>query len=134
MRARTAVAAFAALVSAFAPMHARAAVAVVATPGAATVGYATPVVVWVKGSEPLRFVNLDPVAHDVVSDETRLPGTASWCPANGPRCPLFTTNGLVTIARAEPILGLEDAEPGVPYRFYCTPHDLMVGTLVVVAP
>jgi len=102
---------------------------IVAAPGSYMTTYTTAVIVWTPGS-PLMFTNADIQGHDVVSNETRAPGTAPWCPANGPRCPLFFAEEIVLGESAE-VQGLDDVEPGV-YPFRCSPHTWMEGTLVVV--
>jgi plastocyanin len=102
---------------------------ILAGPGSSLTTYATPVVVWTPGT-PLTFVNADIDAHDVVSDETRAPGTASYCPAGGPRCPLFRTDQ-IGIGQTDDVDGLHDVPAGV-YLFHCSPHPWMEARLVVV--
>ena len=115
---------------ALAPLPSRATVAIVAGPGSYAVTYTTPVMVWSHdGGTTLQFVNADLQAHDVVSDETRAPGSNQWCPAGGGRCPLFFSDE-IGIARVTEVKGLADVAPGV-YTFYCSPHSWMVGALVV---
>ena len=113
------------------PISARAAVAIVAVPGSYTVTYATPVVAY-AGVAPLNFVNADIQEHDVVSDDTRAPGSAPWCPAHGPRCPLFFAPSAAT-GQTTVVQGLEGVPTGT-YLFRCTPHAWMTATLVVARP
>lgn len=90
--------------------------AVVATPGGATAGYATKVVVLTQGS-PLTFVNLDELAHTVTSVATDASGT-----------PLFSGNALPGTTAT--IAGADKLAPGT-YPFYCQFHPNMQGTLIV---
>ena len=103
--------------------------AIVAVPGSFAATYATPVVVAVKGGS-LVFVNGDLPVHDVVSDQTRAPGTAPWCPAGGPRCPLFYADG-ISLGGVTEVRGFHDIPTGL-YTFRCTPHPWMEGTLVAI--
>jgi plastocyanin len=110
-----------------APSHA--AVEIVAGPGSYLQTYTTAAVVWAR-TQPLMFVNADIQGHDVVSDETRAPGSAPWCPAGGPRCPLFYAPQ-VSLGGITTVVGLEDVPTGV-HLFRCTPHSWMEAYLVVV--
>ncbi|MGH2830903.1 MAG: cupredoxin domain-containing protein [Actinomycetota bacterium] len=103
--------------------------AIVAGPGATFSTYATPVMAYLRGGT-LTLVNLDIDGHDVVADDTRAPGTAPWCPAGGPRCPLFYAE-LIGLAQTAPVNGLDDLAPGV-YMFHCSPHPWMKGRLAVL--
>jgi plastocyanin len=86
--------------------------------GATSTGYATPVMVTRVGG-PLSFVNLDPVAHDVTSDEKGPDGR-----------PLFASkvSGLGEVA---PVEGLDRAKSGQTYPFFCSLHPGMRGNLIV---
>lgn len=129
MKFRRAVWAAAVAGSALAPLSARAeGTPIVAAPGSYLATYATPVVVATAGAS-LTFVNTDIQPHDVVSDDTRAPGTADWCPAGGPRCPLFFAD-LIGIGGSTEVKGLHDIAPGI-YVFRCSPHSWMEATLVV---
>lgn len=112
-------------------MPAHAAVEIVAVPGSYTVTYGTPVVVY-TGAADVQFVNLDIQEHDVVSDDTRAPGSTSWCPANGPRCPLFFAP-IRALGQTATVQGLKDVPNGT-YLFRCSPHSWMTATLVVARP
>jgi plastocyanin len=68
---------------------------------------------------PLSFVNLDPVQHDVVSDEKGTDGK-----------PLFASP-LVGLGSAVPVDGLDKVQSGRSYMFHCSVHPGMRGTLVV---
>lgn len=107
-----------------APGHAAVATAV-ASPQAATVGFATPRVVIVQG-QVLTFVNLDTAGHTLTSVTTRKvrKGRRIY------RVPIFNS-GYVQTGKA-PVKGTEKLKPGS-YAFYCQPHGLMKGTLVVRA-
>ena len=124
------ITAVAALMLALAPMSSRAATEIVAVPGSFVSTYATPVVVWTAGMPAPKFANTDIQAHDVVSDATRAPGSAPWCPAGGPRCPMFFAP-LLGLGGMTDVIGLPHTPPGV-YPFACSPHPWMTGTLVVV--
>ena len=92
--------------------------AVVAGPGAASTGYATPVMVTQVGG-PLSFLNLDVVQHDVVSDEKAPDGS-----------PLFKTP-LIGVGETAPVEGLDRVQSGKSYGFFCSLHPGMRGTLQV---
>lgn len=108
---------------------------VVAQPGAFFTTYATPLVVVQEGG-PLTFTNLDIAQHDVVQDVDADgfggPDTQPWCEGvpEG-ECPLFRTP-LIGLTQESSVEGLENAEAGNVYSFYCTIHANMVGKLVVV--
>ena len=91
---------------------------VLAGPGAASVGYATPVMVTRKGG-PLNFVNFDVVQHDVVAKE------------NGPDGKPWFKSKLIGLAETAPVEGLERVEAGRTYPFYCSLHPGMQGSLQV---
>ena len=126
---RTLALAFAAVAVIAAAVPARSAVVIAAVPGSFAATYGTPAAVARPGGS-LTFANLDIQAHDVVSEATRAPGSAPWCPAGGPRCPLFFTD-LIGLAQTAAVRGLHDIDPGT-YAFYCNPHNWMTGTLVVL--
>jgi polyvinyl alcohol dehydrogenase (cytochrome) len=92
--------------------------AVVAGPGATYTGYATRAMATSRGAE-LSFVNLDAQQHDVTSDATR----------DGGR-PLFASRR-AGIGQVVPVSGLDRLQPGRSYRFHCSLHPGMRGTLVV---
>lgn len=127
---RSIVAAVAAVLIAAVPLPSHAATQIVAVPGSFLATYATPAVVWTAAMPAPKFVNSDIQAHDVVSDATRAPGSAPWCPAGGPRCPMFYAP-LIGVGGVADVIGLEHTPPGV-YPFACSPHPWMTGTLVVV--
>lgn len=86
------------------------------------------------GAMGLRFANLDLNRHDVVaSHDTRPDGSAEWCKDFEPgKCPLFWSPLIAGGGTETPVFGLEDAEPGRSYRFYCSIHPYMHGTIDVV--
>lgn len=102
--------------------------AVVAGPGAWSSTYATPLVVYEEGGSVV-FRNADLLNHDVVSIE-RGGDEAPWCVgyAKGD-CPLFWTP-LIGLGQSVPVYGLDATVPGDTYRYYCTLHPWMNGTLV----
>jgi len=90
---------------------------IVAAPGAANTGYATPVAV-VSAGDPLDFVGMDPASpHDVVSGSIGDDGK-----------PLFRS-GLVGVGSTR-VVGVELLPPG-DYTYFCSLHAAMSGTLVV---
>jgi plastocyanin len=91
---------------------------IVAGPGAASTGYATPNATTSVGG-PLSFVNFDFVEHDVVSEATGPDGE-----------PLFSTP-LIGTGESAQIEGLEEVKSGQSYRFLCSIHPGMQGTLRV---
>ena len=91
---------------------------ILAGPGAASTGYATPAMVTRVGG-PLAFMNLDVVQHDVVSVEKGPTGL-----------PLFSTP-LIGLGETAPVQGLENAQSGKSYEFFCTLHPGMRGRLAV---
>lgn len=108
--------------------------AVVAQPGAFFTTYATPLVVVQEGGA-LTFTNLDVPQHNVVQDVAADgfagPDTQPWCDRfEDEECPLFWTP-LIGLTEDAPVQGLENAEAGTVYSFYCTIHPNMVGKLVV---
>ena len=88
----------------------------------------------VSRSLGLRYLNADTARHDVVAREARRPdGSAPWCKDfDAGTCPLFWTPLVAGGGSEAPVQGLEDAEVGRTYTFYCTIHPYMVGTLRVV--
>jgi polyvinyl alcohol dehydrogenase (cytochrome) len=91
---------------------------VVAAPGAASTGYATPAMTTQKGG-PLTFLNLDNVQHDVVSVQKGPDGN-----------PLFRSK-LIGLAETAPVEGLDKVQSGQTYEFYCSVHPGMRGNLIV---
>jgi plastocyanin len=86
---------------------------VVAGPGNATSPvYLTPFVVLQKGQQ-LTFVNLDIAQHDVRSTKG-----------------LFYS-ALITIGKKTPVIGTKTLPRGS-YKFYCSLHPIMKGTLRVI--
>jgi outer membrane protein assembly factor BamB len=92
--------------------------AIVAGPGATSTGYLTPVMATRVGG-PLSFVNLDPVQHDVVSDERQPDGRATFS---------SKVSGLGEVA---PVQGMDKVKAGQTYGFYCSIHPGMRGQLLV---
>jgi outer membrane protein assembly factor BamB/plastocyanin len=91
---------------------------VVAGPGAASTGYATPAVIAFAGGK-LSFANLDVVQHDVTAQDRGSDGR-----------PLFQSK-LIGLGETAPVEGVEKLQSGKSYAFYCTVHPGMRGTLVV---
>ena len=91
---------------------------VLAGPGAASTGYATPAMIASKGG-PLSFVNLDVVQHDVVADDKGPDGS-----------PLFRSK-LIGAGETAPVEGMDRVESGQSYGFFCSLHPGMRGTLAV---
>ncbi|HEV3229233.1 MAG TPA: PQQ-binding-like beta-propeller repeat protein [Solirubrobacteraceae bacterium] len=91
---------------------------VVAGPGAASTGYATPAIVSFAGGK-LSFTNLDVVQHDVTSDDHGPDGR-----------PLFQSK-LVGLGESAVVTGTDKLQSGKSYAFYCSVHPGMRGTLVV---
>ncbi len=99
-----------------------------AGPGGTFAGYATPVVVSQQG-ERLDFTNLDIDAHDIVSDD-RATGSEPWCifhPQGA--CPLFASK-LIGLGETDEVIGVDYLLPGS-YKFICSVHPWMQGTLIV---
>ncbi len=98
--------------------------------GASLRGYDTPVAVAAKDATP-TYVNDDLFLHNVVAKDAFGPANRPWCAAfpTG-RCPLFWTP-LIGLAQSTTVRGLDRAEPGAAYAFYCTLHAAMRGTLVI---
>ena len=91
---------------------------IVAMPGAASSGYATPVASVEAGGE-ISFHNLDVSLHDVTAEE------------NGPDGkPLFSTP-LIGVGETAPLEGLDRVTSGRSYAFFCTLHPGMRGQLAV---
>ena len=84
---------------------------VVSTAGAQNYGYATPVVVMSKGGT-LSYTNLDPVQHNVVSDDG-----------------LFRSE-FAGLGKTVPVTGADKLASGQ-YGFFCSLHPGMRGTLIV---
>ncbi len=108
------------------------AVAAVAVPGSFASTYATPVVVTNVGG-PLTFVNGDVAAHDVTALEHFLPKKTkeSWCKEfpKG-KCPLFWSE-TIDGGQTTNVQGLANLQSGQQYRFFCSVHPAMTGTLIV---
>jgi plastocyanin len=90
---------------------------IVSGPGAASTGYATPVMTTQTGG-PLSYVNLDNVLHDVNSTQKGPDGL-----------PLFHTK-LIGLGESAPVEGL-DKTPAGTYEFFCSVHPGMRGQLIV---
>jgi len=109
-----------------------------------------PTTLYVSRSLGLHF-NLDTAWHDVVAlDAPRPMDSAPWCvhflpdPDTGAStCPLFWTpliapggsdpQGVAARKHDTQVQGLQDAQVGSTYRFICSIHPNMVGTIEVVA-
>jgi polyvinyl alcohol dehydrogenase (cytochrome) len=91
---------------------------VLAGPGAASTGYATPAMVSFAGS-PLSFTNLDVVQHDVTATDKGPDGR-----------PLFQSK-LIGLGETATVDRAEKLQSGRSYSFYCSLHPGMKGTLAV---
>ena len=90
---------------------------IVSGPGAASTGYATPLVLSQAGQK-VTYVNLDNVQHDVNSTKKGPDGR-----------PVFHSK-LIGLAESAPVQGAEKVPAGT-YEFYCSVHPGMRGNLVV---
>jgi plastocyanin len=90
---------------------------VVAGPGAASTGYATPAMIGFAGGT-LSFTNLDVVQHDVTATDKGPDGR-----------PLFQSK-LIGLGESAPVNGVEKLKAGS-YSFYCSIHPGMKGTLAI---
>jgi outer membrane protein assembly factor BamB len=91
---------------------------VLAGPGAASTGYATPAMISFAGA-PLSFTNLDVVQHDVTATDKGPDGR-----------PLFQSK-LIGLGETATVDGAEKLKSGASYSFYCSLHPGMKGTLAV---
>lgn len=102
-----------------------------------------PSTVLVSRGGGLTYANLDLNRHDLVArvydddhdvreDHVRPDDSAPWCEDFFGDCPLFWSELIQGPAASTPVLGLEDAEVGATYEFYCSIHPYMRGTLTVV--
>jgi polyvinyl alcohol dehydrogenase (cytochrome) len=91
---------------------------VVSGPGAASTGYATPLVVSFNGSK-VTYTNVDNVLHDVTASDK-----------GGDGRPLFQSK-LIGLGESAPIEGTEKLAAGKSYGFYCSVHPGMKGTIQV---
>jgi plastocyanin len=91
---------------------------IVAGPGAASSGYATPTASVERGGS-ISFLNLDFVEHDVNSEELGPDGR-----------PLFSTP-LIGFGESAEVEGLDRVQSGRSYGFFCSVHPGMRGTLTV---
>jgi polyvinyl alcohol dehydrogenase (cytochrome) len=91
---------------------------VVSGPGAASTGYATPLVVDFAGNK-VSYTNLDNVLHDVTATDKGADGR-----------PLFQSK-LIGLGESAAIDGTEKLAAGKSYGFYCSVHPGMKGTLQV---
>jgi polyvinyl alcohol dehydrogenase (cytochrome) len=91
---------------------------VLSGPGAASTGYATPVVISFAGSK-VSYTNLDNVLHDVTASDKGPDGR-----------PLFQSK-LIGLGESAPIDGTEKLTADKSYGFYCSVHPGMKGTLSV---
>ncbi|MFL5515948.1 MAG: hypothetical protein ACJ8DJ_07315, partial [Gemmatimonadales bacterium] len=67
----------------------------------------------------LSYINLDPVQHDVTSDQL-----------GGDGHPLFSSK-LSGLGEVSPVQGLDKVQSGQTYGFHCSIHPGMRGTLIV---
>jgi polyvinyl alcohol dehydrogenase (cytochrome) len=91
---------------------------VISGPGAANVGYATPVATTTAGGT-VSYTNLDAVRHDVVANDKASDGS-----------PLFSST-LAGTGETVPVDGIDRLESGKTYAFHCSLHPGMQGQLVV---
>jgi polyvinyl alcohol dehydrogenase (cytochrome) len=91
---------------------------VVSGPGAASTGYATPVVIDFSGNK-VSYTNLDNVLHDVTASDKGPDGR-----------PLFQSK-LIGLGESASVDGTEKLAAGKSYGFYCSVHPGMKGTIQV---
>jgi outer membrane protein assembly factor BamB len=91
---------------------------VLSGPGAASTGYATPVVISFSGSK-VSYTNVDNVLHDVTATDK-----------GGDGRPLFQSK-LIGLGESAPVDGTEKLAAGKSYGFYCSVHPGMKGTIQV---
>jgi outer membrane protein assembly factor BamB len=91
---------------------------VVSGPGAASTGYATPLVISFS-SNKVSYTNVDNVLHDVTASDKGPDGR-----------PLFQSK-LIGLGESAPIDGTEKLAAGKSYGFYCSVHPGMKGTIQV---
>jgi plastocyanin len=110
------------------------AVVAVAGPVSEETGFATPAIV-VPAGQGLTLVNADPASynHNLVAAQKFFSSTARkphWC-AGYPktRCPVFWSQ-IIAAGGVTPVEGVPVLKAGQ-YKFECTLHALMTGTLVV---
>ena len=104
---------------------------IAAAPGAWVTDYATEVAAATVGGE-LAFVNGDLMRHNVVARVDFGADDRAWCasfPAG--RCPLFWSE-FAHLGETVRVQGLDQLAPLRTYRFYCTIHPNMEGTLVAL--
>ena len=99
------------------PHTAAPALSIVSGPGATSAGYATRVVVILKGNR-LNYTNLDDVLHDVVSV------------AKGPSGSALFSSDIIGLGSTTPVNGIENVASGT-YQFYCSIHPWMTGKVIV---
>ena len=92
--------------------------AILTGPGAAALGYLTPVMVAEKDGS-LSYTNLDVVQHDVVARDRAADGQ-----------PVFRSR-LAGLGETVPVEGLDRVESGSTYPFFCSLHTNMQGQLIV---
>ncbi len=82
-------------------------------------------------SGTLTLTNLDLRSHDVVSYASG-PSTNAWCERYQARaCPLFASP-LIGLGGQGVVEGIDQLTPLESYKFYCSIHPWMTGTLVAV--
>lgn len=101
-----------------------------AGPQAAIVGFASPVVVSLKG-QSVKFVNGDSTSHTLTAIKTRKKKVRYHHKTYTIRVPLFDS-GNVNPDGVGTVVGVEKLKPGT-YQFLCTLHTSMKGQLTVRA-
>jgi hypothetical protein len=91
---------------------------VLAGPGGASTGYATPAMIGFAGGT-LSFTNLDVVQHDVTADDKGPDGR-----------PLFQSK-LIGLGETATVDGVDKLQAGRSYGFFCSLHPGMKGTFAV---
>jgi plastocyanin len=135
MRSRVVLSTAAALIAmAFAlPAQSQVPGVIVAGPGSYLFAgtYYTPAAVAEKDGT-VTLVNADIQLHDVVAVDAYGPQTQPWCTSYPlGKCPLFWTP-LVALGQTTELQGTENLTPGETYKFKCSIHPWMQGTLATL--
>ena len=101
---------------------------VVSPPQGAVAGFATPIVIALKG-QAMSFVNADVTGHTVTSKETKPVRVRYGKKVYTIQKPLFDSDG-VNAGAVGAVKGVENLKPGT-YHFYCSLHTGMTGELQV---
>jgi plastocyanin len=111
----------------FAP--AASAATIYAGPQAASFNYLTPNVT-ISAGEPVTLMNFDLVSHDVTSEATYRPKRRKGQKRRPPPRLLFTSP-LIGFGQSAPVEGTQRMKAGQSYRYFCSLHPSMVGSINV---